>query len=76
MPKLVKPCSATNDVLEQAPVVGLHDLPAALHGLVDEAGDVAQPVGRHAAALAEAPVNGRRIAVTKPLDDQVEHQAE
>ena len=60
-------------VLQQAGVVALHQLEAAVEIGLDPAADIGEPVGRHAALVAEAGVDGLGVAALEALDDHEQH---
>ena len=61
--------------IEHRAVVRLHHLEAEPHVLVDPAREVGQPGRCQAALVAEAAVDGDRIAIAKMLDDHVDRHA-
>lgn len=60
-------------VIEQTTVLALHDLVAAGQIGGHPTVDVAKPVRCQSALLAEAIIDGTRIAVAEILDDEEEH---
>src|SRR5579871_1695915 len=61
-------------LLDQAQVVALHKLKAAVEIRLDPAADIFQPVRRHTAALAEALIDGDGVLVLEALDDHEKHR--
>src|SRR5262249_55260859 len=63
-----------NPLLEQARLVALHELKAALQVYLKPAIEVFHPLRQHASLLAEAAVNGGGVPVPKALDHHEEHR--
>src|SRR5262245_45381652 len=62
-------------LLEQARILALHELKAAVEVGFDPAAHVAEPFRSAATALAKAPVHRLRVPVLEPLDHHEEHRA-
>ncbi len=60
-------------LLQQARVIALHQLEAALEARLDPAVDVAQALGHAPAGVAQVPVDRPGIAILEPLDDHEQH---
>jgi len=60
--------------VEQRPVGTFHDLVALRQIGSDPAGHIVEPLGREAPPVAEALVDGTRVAVFEVLDDHEQHQ--
>ena len=60
---------AFHPFIQQPAVVALHDLEAAAEAVGDSAGYVAESVARQAPLVAEAAVDGDRVAASEVFDD-------
>src|SRR5204863_8957675 len=65
---------AQDPLLEQARVVALHQLEAAVEARLDPAADVREPVRRAASVLPEPPVHRLGVTVLEALDHHEEHR--